>query len=496
MEYTRQDKDKTNTNYQQEVQNLLKIIYFTETISTKIHGLKDEIKIYQNIIEGFAKSKYYNCGIYLLIDDEIKLKIVGTSTSSSRLKKVEKAAGLQCKKFKIDLNKQEIYRQVAIGGKTIYTTANETMKGLFPQPLIYLISKTLGYEKEKTILTPLYKRGKIIGVFAMSAPEMAEYFIPCAKNFVRQISTNLELADDYAERKRAEEEIKRGKERAEEYLNTAGVMLAAVNADENITMINKKGCEILEYQEEELIGSNWFDLLVPKRIRGEIREVFCKLMAGDIKPVEYYEDPLLTKSKEERFILFHNTVIRGSKGQITGVLFSGEDITERKRTEEILREQAIHDPLTGIYNRYFFNEIMDKEVKRSKRYGHSLDFLMVDVNRFKEINDRYSHLIGDKILQEVANLIKRNIREADTLVRYGGDEFLILLPQANEELNKVINRIRDELKKWNERNDLVGFPLTLAIGTFRWSPKEGREVKEAIKEADLEMYKDKQKNMI
>jgi len=143
---------------------------------------------------------------------------------------------------------------------------------------------------------------------------------------------------DITERKKAEEEIVKARKQAEQYLNIAGVMLAIVNADENITMINKRGCEILGYKEEELIGKDWFDTLVPKRIRGAIREVFHKLMAGDIEPVEYYENPLLTKDGEERLVLFHNTVTVNPNGEIAGVLFSAEDITDRRRAEEALRE--------------------------------------------------------------------------------------------------------------------------------------------------------------
>ena len=75
----------------------------------------------------------------------------------------------------------------------------------------------------------------------------------------------------------------------------------------------------------------------------------------------------------------------------------------------MLQEQAIHDSLTGLYNRHYFNETLDKETNRYKRYNHSLDFLMIDINRFKEINDRYSHLTGDKVLQEMANLISSSL---------------------------------------------------------------------------------------
>jgi PAS domain S-box-containing protein len=141
---------------------------------------------------------------------------------------------------------------------------------------------------------------------------------------------------DITERKRGEQEARREKERAETYLDIAGVILATVNADENITLVNRKGCEILGYNDEELIGKNWFDLLVPQERRQEIRGVFGNLLAGNIEPVEYYENPLLTKNGEQRLIAFRNTVLRDSSGQISGVLLSGEDITECRQAEEAL----------------------------------------------------------------------------------------------------------------------------------------------------------------
>ncbi len=167
---------------------------------------------------------------------------------------------------------------------------------------------------------------------------------------------------DITERRRVEEELRIEKERAERYLNIAGVMLATVNADESITLINEKGCKILGYKEGELIGRNWFDTLVPQRIRSEVRDVFRKLMAGDIEPVEYYENPLLAKNGEERLISFHNTVIRNANGQIVGVLTSGEDITERKQVEQRIRESE--NKFRLLFDRVFDALIMiDEEEK-------------------------------------------------------------------------------------------------------------------------------------
>ncbi|MCF7890036.1 PAS domain S-box protein [Candidatus Bipolaricaulota bacterium] len=163
----------------------------------------------------------------------------------------------------------------------------------------------------------------------------------------------------------------------------------------------------------------------------------------------------------------------------------------RVRLEEDLRQQAIHDPLTGLYNRRHFNITLDKEVERCARYGHNLAFIMIDVNRFKEINDRYSHQTGDEVLQEVAELLQANVRDADTVVRYGGDEFLIMMPETNGEADTTVKRLRNKIKEWNDESDLLDFPLTLAMGISHWSPEEDIDVEAALKKSDINMYGDK-----
>jgi len=330
MEYTRQEKNKINNNCQQAVDELLRIIHFTEAISTKIHGLQDETKIYQTIIKEFLKPKYYNCGIFLLTGDGTKLKIEGTSTSSSRLKKAEKVTGLQFKKFKIDLNKQDIYRQVAREGKTIHTTATEIMKGLFPQPLIYLISKILGYEKEKTILTPLYKRGKIIGTFAMSAPKLAEYFIVCVKNLAKQISTNLELADNYAESKKAEKILQKSKEQYRAIFEQVADSVVLVDLETGLLEeFNDKAHQNLGYTREEFRKLRIADFEVIEssdKIKRHIKRVVKER-------TDIFETKHRKKDGEIKDILVKTRVI-----SIDGRDFAlsiCQDITVRKQDEKL-----------------------------------------------------------------------------------------------------------------------------------------------------------------
>jgi len=141
-------------------------------------------------------------------------------------------------------------------------------------------------------------------------------------------------------RKQAEEKLRREKDWAQKYLDVARVMTVVIDADKKVSLINRKGCEILGFQEKDIIGKNWFDNFIPERMRDEVGGVFGKLMAGKIEPVEYFENPVLTKTGEERIIAWHNTVLTDDTGTISGALNSGEDITERKRAEEALRRMG------------------------------------------------------------------------------------------------------------------------------------------------------------
>jgi PAS domain S-box-containing protein len=138
-------------------------------------------------------------------------------------------------------------------------------------------------------------------------------------------------------------QLRQEEKRAQNYLDVAGAMMAALNANGEITLINKQACNILNISEEEALGKNWFDCFLPKEIKEEIKGIFDKLMAGgEIETVEYYENPVLTSDGKERIIAFHNTLVTNDQGVIEGVFFSGEDITLQKQAEaeqERLKEQ-------------------------------------------------------------------------------------------------------------------------------------------------------------
>ena len=176
---------------------------------------------------------------------------------------------------------------------------------------------------------------------------------------------------DITEQKRKEENLRREKEMSEKYLNTAGIMLGVIDANANIVMINKKGCNVLDYKEKDLLGKNWIKTLVPKRQKKEVEKFFNKLVSGKIYKIESFENELLTKKGKEKTFIFNNNIIRDLEDKVTGVLFSAVDITERKRTEKEIKEKT--NQLERM-NEFFLNreeriiELKNKIKKLERRY--------------------------------------------------------------------------------------------------------------------------------
>ena len=145
------------------------------------------------------------------------------------------------------------------------------------------------------------------------------------------------------ERKQLEEDLKTERDRAENYLNIAEVILVALDTHARITLLNRRGYEILGYEEGELIGKDWINIFLRPEDYGRFMDFNNKIIDGKIKLLDYYESYILTRKGEERNIAWHTAVLKNDEGRIIGTLSSGEDITERKRAEEALRKA--HDEL-------------------------------------------------------------------------------------------------------------------------------------------------------
>jgi PAS domain S-box-containing protein len=206
---------------------------------------------------------------------------------------------------------------------------------------------------------------------------------------------NRDLRRTIAERELAQEANRREKYRAEKYLEISEAMILSLDAEGNVLTINRRGCDIIGYGEDEIVGRNWIETVIPEESREPIKAVHAKVISGQLVPVEHYENKVVTKSGERRSISWHNTVVRDAGGAITGSLSSGQDITEHKRTNEALHDsearfkQAAHLANLGHWSfdevaerfDYVSDEIADIQGISAAEYVASIDSLEMDIAR-------------------------------------------------------------------------------------------------------------------
>lgn len=164
------------------------------------------------------------------------------------------------------------------------------------------------------------------------------------------------------------------------------------------------------------------------------------------------------------------------------------DITEIKEKSNLLEYQASHDQLTGLYNRQKFTEILTKEIKRDKRYTNSLSLILFDIDNFKKFNDDFGHPIGDEVLTTISDVVLTSVREHDTVVRWGGEEFLILVPQTDiQGAINVAEKIRLAIETISSEE--IPRQITASFGIAKLSKDDTKE--SILKKADEALYKAK-----
>ena len=266
--------------------------------------------------------------------------------------------------------------------------------------------------------------------------------------------------------------------------------------------MNDAYCAIYEYVREEMIGQHYSVIIPPDQI-AVAKAHYERLLNGDTGiPVERKRQ---RKDGGIIYIEAANALVRladGTKMVITTV----REITKRKHMEaelqkaneafqalhETLREQATRDSLTGLYNRRYFNETIERELARAQRDTYPVSVMIMDIDLFKEINDSYGHAFGDEILIILSTLINKHIRTGDVAYRYGGDEFVVLMPGANVEIAK--HRAETLCQSFNtafihERKK--DFRTTMSVGIANY-PEHGSNGDEILRCADLALYQAKQ----
>ena len=193
------------------------------------------------------------------------------------------------------------------------------------------------YRLETYLGIPVVAGGRVYGTLNFSSQDpRPERFTPTDIEILRLMGQWLG-SEIY--RQQTEQALTRERNRAQRYLDVAGVVMLVVDADQRVSLINRKGCELLGGSEAEILGKNWFDNFLPADAREEVRAMFARLMSREMDLPEYYRNPVVTLDGEQRLIAWHNTLLEDEAGNVIATLSSGEDITQQEQSRQQLTER-------------------------------------------------------------------------------------------------------------------------------------------------------------
>jgi two-component system NtrC family sensor kinase len=296
---------------------------------------------------------------------------------------------------------------------------------------------------------------------------------------------------DITDRKKAEEVLRSERNKAKKYLDVAGVLMLVLDNGETVHRINKKGCEILGYTEEEILGKNWCDYFVPPDQKEDVRTVLKGMMCGEVNQYEYHENPVLTKSGEKRLIAWHNVSLWDEAKKINAVLSSGDDITERRAAEiELLNAykelEKVHTEMKGMQSQIVQSEKLASVGQLAAGVAHEMntpvgfvvsnfETLQKYFRKFKTLLEMYAELgrmmlTADKS-QLSSKLAEINKTATDMKVGFVLEDIGALFEESKEGLTrvtKIIQNLRDfsridQAEAFDEYDINHGIEATLVV---------------------------------
>ncbi|MBI2433803.1 MAG: diguanylate cyclase [Candidatus Hydrogenedentes bacterium] len=297
----------------------------------------------------------------------------------------------------------------------------------------------------------------------------------------RQYQTELEsrVSAATADLERTNRELRGTKEYLENLLESSvDAILTADTGAGRITYVNHAAMHMLGYEEHEFLGKTVGDLFV-----GSVEESrYVRRLLQENRPLQNYETELLRKDGGHIPINMSISLAKDADGKVVSLLSICKDITEQKRLEQELKELSVKDSLSGLYNQRYFYERLESEIERAQRQGHPLSLLLFDIDQFKTYNDCHGHLEGDKVLKSLGQIVLESTRgHVDIGCRYGGDEFTVILPEADEKAAYAIaERIRASFAA--RRYD----HLTVSIGLMSY--RRGTSLRSFVRFVDAMMY--------
>lgn len=295
---------------------------------------------------------------------------------------------------------------------------------------------------------------------------------------------------DITEQRRAEEALKESEAQFRATFDQAAVGIVHADLKGKILRVNQRICDITGYTRDELIEATFHDITHPDDLEVDIKHVE-QLLAGSIQTFSI-EKRYIRKDGSHVWVNLTVSLVCDSSSESKYFIAVVEDITERKQAEETIRYMAYYDPLTDLPNRTLLNDRLTLALANARRSGDTVAMLFLDLDNFKTINDTLGHIVGDQLLQAVAERLRGCLREGDTIARLGGDEFTLLLPRIShvEDAAKTAQKVIDALK---EPFDFNGRELhvTTSIGIALY-PNDGEDVLTLLKNADTALYRAKE----
>ena len=314
-------------------------------------------------------------------------------------------------------------------------------------------------------------------IFAATAVSVIASLYPILTLIKRQKKQQA-LSTDYADREQIYQLL----------IEKHADLVVKVDAGGRFQFVSQTYCDTFGKKEEELIGKDFMPL-VHEDDRENTEKAMQTLQAPPYSV--YLELRALTRAGWRWFGWMDTAVLDDNKNLVS-IVGVGRDITEKKKSEIALKKMATYDSLTGLYNRKALETRLVNEVDRCSRYKNIFTIFMIDIDHFKQINDSYGHQAGDTVLRTFAELLNNLIRKADYVGRFGGEEFIVVLPEtplneAGETAERLRKRIADHTFMTDDADRLH---ITASIGVASY-PDNAESWIDLLRVADEFMYKAK-----